>query len=97
MRRIPDGQEVIDNEQDDEVAQLVRHAVSAGINYYETKKSDHVLLKWVLGVASTLAAASIIGAITLYGQVSGLTEKINAQQRQLDRIENQLAARHAAP
>ena len=95
---MPDGAEVIDAESDEDVGRLVRSAVHAGISYYEGKGHDSVLLKWILGVVSSLAVAGIIGGIVLYGQVAALGEKVVSQQRQLDRIEDRVnRAAHASP
>jgi hypothetical protein len=87
MKRLPDGQEVIDSEDEQDVERLVRAAIQSGLHYYEHKRGDSALLKTILGMVSALAITGIVGAISLYGQFSSLSAKVEAMQAQLYRLE----------
>lgn len=73
------------------VAQLVAREMrekSIEVNYSEG--SNERLLKWLLGLVTLLLVAAITGGIITYGTVQELRAQVEAQQRQLDRIEDRL-------
>lgn len=73
------------------VATLVAREVqskSVEVSYQEG--INERLLKWLLGLVALLLVAAITGGIVTYGTVQELRAQVEAQQRQLDRIEDRL-------
>lgn len=111
MRRAPDNQDVIDDDSGsydvrelrgrkldpDEVDLIVRavQKIRPQVNYSES--GDARLLKWVLGLISSLAVGGIVGGIGVYGTIQSVQATVQAirddTNRRLERIENRLDGR----
>lgn len=107
MRREPDNLETVDDNSgsydvrelrgrrlDPEEIELIVRCVrelQPRISYRE--RGDDRLLKWLLGLVSTLILAAIVGAIGVYGIVEGHDATVKSINSRLDRIEDRLDGR----
>ena len=82
--------QIVDPELLDVIGKVVQKAVQKmrpQVNYSE---GNNGLLKWVLGVLSSLLVALIIGIVVEYGKDQGQVARGDSFQRQLDRIETRI-------
>jgi len=84
--RGPEDYNLWDDERKLLISIIRKQVEKGGGNNYQEGGSP--LLKWILGILSTLTVAVIVGGITVYGRFTSLETKVsewqNSSQRQID-------------
>ena len=83
-------------EQMEQLLRLVADAAAKAtieVKYQEGKGSDKQLLKWLIGINTTLLAAFLIGCVAAYGKLQAISDHQESSDHRLDRIENRIDGR----
>ncbi len=67
--------------------------------YHNGDRDDHQgqLLKWILGVLSTLLTAAVVGGIVMYGELTAIKAGLGGHEQRIDRLEREPRYRGSTP
>jgi hypothetical protein len=89
------------DEIDERLAKIVSRVVrdsEVGVSYSEGGgNGEKSLLKWLVGLATSLLIISIVGLVGMYGKLSAIEANQANQQRQLDQLAGQVATLRRGP
>lgn len=79
---------------EDLIRKTVRASVSISGGYHEGGNGTESWQKWILLILASLVVASVVGGVTMYGQLSALTAKVESLQVQVDRVQKLVEPRY---
>jgi len=89
------------DEVDERLARIVSRVVrdsEVGVKYEEGGgNGEKALLKWLIGIATSLLIISIVGLVGMYGKLSAIEANQASQQRQLDQLSATVATIRRQP